>query len=287
MREACLAIEHLADRYLIRLAAYQACAGTGVRLASEGLTPAVVEAFAEAFYLPQHQGRVAFGGLVKKLKQLVSVFKKAPQLWDRFKKLIGIEKITQIPKALKELGAKAKKWLRKTIDKLFNTWPLRIYTLEKGKLKSFNDMLSGWMARSPKLKRALDAGISRMGGFGEILRKKAPHIAGALMVGIYIWVWMNVVEFEWDMKGLTDAITGAMSFPDFLASLPGSAFGALLNIFGFGTWTLLPFAVAARILYLVQHRYVTWTGRGFTVDWDMMKADFNLAGASEPIPARQ
>jgi hypothetical protein len=287
MHEARLAIEQLADRYLVRLAAHQACAGTGVRLASAGLTPAVVEAFAEGFYLPQHQGRVAFGGLVRKLKKLVAVFRKAPQLWDRFKKLIGIESITQIPKAIKALAAKAKKLLRKLITKLFNTWPLRIYTLEKGKVRSFNEMLSGMMAKSPKLKKALDSGIARLGGFGEMLRKKAPHIAGVLMVGIYIWVWMNVVEFEWDMKGLTDAITGAMSFPDFMASLPGSAFGAILNVFGFATFTLLPFAVAARILFMVQHRYVSWSGRGFSVDWELMKADFNLSGASEPIPARQ
>jgi hypothetical protein len=112
-----------------------------------------------------------------------------------------------------------------------------------------------------------------------MLRKKAPHIMGVVMVGIYIWVWMNVVEFEWDFKGLTDAITGAMSFPDFLASLPGSAFGAILNVFGFGTFTLLPIAVAARILYLLQHRYVEWNGRGFTVNWALMKRDFDLEPA--------
>ena len=282
MREARLAINRLADRYLVRMAAHAACAGSGVRLASAGLTPEVVTAFAEHFYLPQHQGRVAFGGLMRKLKQLVEAFKKAPKLWDRFKQLIGVEKLSDLPKAIKALAAKAHKALRKLLHKLFDSWPLRIYTLEKGKLTSFNDMLSGLLSKSPALKRTLDKALSRIGTFGEMLRKQAPRIMGVVMVGIYIWVWMNVVEFEWDFKGLMEAVTGAMTFPDFMASLPGSALGALLNGFGFGTFTLLPFALVARILYLLQHRYIEWTGRGFSVNWALMKKDFNLDPAMAP-----
>jgi len=276
MDQARQAIDRLADRYMVRMAATAACAGSGTRLASSGLTPNVVAAFAEHFYLPQYQGRVAFGGLLRKLKQLVEVFKKAPALWEKFKNLIGIKSLLDIPRAIKDLAAKAKKALRGLIHKMFDSWPLRIYTLEKGKLKSFNDMISGLMAKSPKLKKVLDAGISHLGSFGEMIRQHAPHIMGVLMVGIYIWVWMNVTEFEWDFKGLTDAVTGALSFPEFLATLPGSAFGGVLNIFGFGTFTLLPLAVAARVLYLLQHRYIEWTGRWFAVNWDLMKKDFNL-----------
>jgi len=276
MDQARQAINRLADRYLVRLAAREACAGSSLRLASSGLTPEVVAAFGEHFYLPQHQGRVAFGGLIRKLKQLVELFKKAPRLWDKFKQLIGIEKLTDIPGALKELAAKAYKTLRGLIHKLFNTWPLKLYTLEKGKLASFNEMLDRLLSKHPKLKSVLDSAASKLRSFGEMLRKKAPHIMGVVMAGIYIWVWMNVVEFEWDFKGLADAITGAMSFPDFLASLPGSAFGGLLNIFGFGTFTLLPLAVAARLLYLIQHRYIDWTGKGFVVNWDLLRKDFGV-----------
>jgi len=276
MQQARLAIDRLADRYLVRMAAHEACAGSGTRMASAGLTPDVVAAFAEHFYLPQHQGRVAFGGLVRMLKQLVAVFKKAPRLWEGFKRVIGVQSLADLPGAIKKLAATAKKALRKVLARMFDSWPLRIYTLEKGKLASFNDLISGLVSKSPALKRALDSAISKVGDFGEMLRKKAPHIGGAVMVGIYIWVWMNVVEFEWDIKGLADAITGALSFPAFLASLPGSAFGALLNVFGFSTFTLLPAAIAARVLYLVQHRYVTWTGRGFSVDWALMQKDFNV-----------
>lgn len=277
MSRARRAVDNLADRYLVRLAAHEACLGSSVRSASTGLTPEVVSAFAEHFYLPQHQGRVAFGGLVRKLKEIVGVFRKAPRLWEGFKRLLGIENLTDIPGAIKDLAATAYKNLRGLLNKLFDTWPLKIYTLEKAKILSFNEMLARLIDHSPRLKKVLTKMVGKVGDFGEMLRKKAPRLTGIAMVGIYIWVWLNVVEFEWDLKALSDAITGALSFPDFLATLPGSALGALLNGFGLGTFSLLPYTVVARVLYLLQHRYVAWTGRGFQVHWDLMRQDFGVA----------
>src|SRR3989344_2814895 len=266
------AIQHVADRFLMRLAAQEACRSSGVHLASSGLTPDIVAALAEHFYLPQHEGRVAFGGLVRKLKQLVEGFKKLPHLWGKLKNAIGIECLTDIPGALKNLAALAKKALKQVLPKLFDTWPLKLYTLEKGKLMSFNQMLDKLVSKTPKLKQWLTSATTKVGHFGEMVRKAAPRLVGVVMAAIYIWVWLNVVEFEWDMKALVEAVTGAMTFPDFLSSLPGSAFGFLLNGFGFGTFTLLPFAVAARILYLLAHRYISWSGHGFEVDTDKLTA---------------
>lgn len=274
------ALSRLTDRYLVRQAAQMACASGSVRLASRGLTPEVVEAFASHFYLPQHQGRVAFGGLLKKLKGLVDAFKKNPGVWESFKKLIGVKDYSELPGAIKALAVKAKSYLGKALHKLFDTWPLKIYTLEKGKLKSFNELIDSLVSKAPKLKSFLSKAVQKVGQFGEAVRQKAPHIVGAAMVGIYIWIWLNVVEFEWDFKSLTDAITGRLTFPDFLSSLPGSAFGALLNIFGFGTFTLLPYTIAARILYLIYHRYVEWTGSGFKVHWELMRSDFGVVAPS-------
>lgn len=272
------AIQHVADRFLMRLASQEACRTAGVRLASAGLTPEVVAAFAEHFYLPQHEGRVAFGGLVRKLKQLVDGFKHLPGLWDKFKKAIGVESLADIPGAIKDLAGVAKKAIKQVLHKLFDNWPLKLYTLEKGKILVFNQMLDKFISKSPTLKRALDTAATRIGEFGEMVRKRAPHIVGAVMAAIYIWVWLNVVEFEWNLKALVDAVSGMLTFPEFMASLPGSAFGFLLNAFGIGTFTILPFAIVARVLYLLQHRYVEWTGRGFRVDWSLMKSDFNIEG---------
>lgn len=249
------------------------------------LTPEIIAAFGEAFYTPP-EGKVAFIGLVKKLKKLTEVFAKVPQLWTKFKQLIGIESLTDIPGALKKLAEMAVKALRQVFHKMFDTWPLKLYTLGKEKLGSFNDLLGKLMAKFPTFKRWVDAGVGKVADFGESLRKKAPRLTGLLMVAIYLWVWVNVVEFEWDFKSFADALSGAMTFPDFLASLPGSAFGFLLNFLKLGTFTLLPYTVAARIIYLVANRYVSWTGRGFTVDWARLRSDFGVENpAVTPAPA--
>jgi hypothetical protein len=67
-----------------------------------------------------------------------------------------------------------------------------------------------------------------------------------------------------------------MIFPDFLASLPGSGLGFLLNSFGFGTSPLLPYTIAARFIYLLAHRYIGWDGRGFALHWDALEHDFGI-----------
>lgn len=174
----------------------------------------------------------------------------------------------------------AVKGLRQALHKLFDTWPLKLYTLGKEKLGSFNDLLNKILARFPSFKRWVDAGLSKVGDLGEMLRQKAPRLTGLLMVAIYIWVWLNVVEFEWDFKSFADALSGAMTFPDFLASLPGSAFGFLLNFLKIGTFTLLPYTIAARIIYLVANRYVKWGGQGLEMDWGRLRADFGIEGAA-------
>jgi hypothetical protein len=97
------------------------------------------------------------------------------------------------------------------------------------------------------------------------------------MVAVYIYIWINVAEFEWDLKSLTDAISGRLDFASFLASLPGSAIGAIIaSVSNVGTFTLLPYTIAARILYLIGSRYLTWTGSRFQFDYAALNADFGL-----------
>ena len=277
------ATQRVADRFLIRQAARQACAATDPkhRVASgeRRLMAAVVEGVGEHFYLPLHQGRVAFGlgGLVKRLKQLYDAFKKAPKLWELFKKKLGIESLTDVPGVLKDLAKKGYDTLRGWVKKAFDTWPLKIYTLEKGKLLSFNELLDKHLLQKfPKVRAAILNGAKKVADFGEMLRQKAPVLSGILMVAIYIYIWINVMEFEWDLKALLDALTGSMTFHDFLGSLPGSLMGLVLNGLGLGTFTLLPYAIAARLIYMVGHRYLVWTGRWFAIDWDTLHKDFGI-----------
>jgi hypothetical protein len=97
------------------------------------------------------------------------------------------------------------------------------------------------------------------------------------MLGVYLYIWFSVAEFEWDLKSLTDALAGHLDFPSFLASLPASAVGLLLSsVSSVGTFTLLPYAIAARILFLLGSRYLTWTGSWFSLDWQALNEDFGV-----------
>jgi hypothetical protein len=278
-------VQRITDRYLVKLAVQEVYTHPTPLIktaSSQGLTPAVVQAFMEGFYLPMHTGRVAFRGLVQKAKQLVQLFGKAPQLWKRFKALIGIEGLMDIPKAIKELAKRGYQALQKVLHKAFQKWPLKLYTLEKGKLHGLNALIDMLLKKSPAASRFFQKAKVKTDQFGIWLRKAAPTLSAVLVTAIYMWIWMNVVEFEWDMQGLTDAVTGSLSLSDLLASLPSSGLGFLLKSFRFGTFTLLPATIVARVLWMVAHRYIEWTGSGFRVNQQAIAEDFGVPVAAVP-----
>lgn len=270
----------VAERHLVRLAARRAMSssGAGSRTAADDrVMQATLTAIGKHFYLPQHQGKVAFMGLAKKLSQLAAAFKKLPRLWEDFKHAVGIESLSDIPKAIKELAAKGKSLLHSVIDKMFSVWPLKLYTLEKGKLKGINALLDRLVSKHPKLKAFLAKATHTVGEFGETVRKYAPHIVGAVMLAVYLYIWFSVAEFEWDLKSLVDAVAGRLDFPSFLASLPASAIGAIISaVSNVGTFSLLPYTIAARILYLLGSRYLTFSGGSFHFDREALQEDFGI-----------
>ena len=261
-----IASDRLTDRYLIRKAARQVYASSfHTRTASlRDLTPQVLAAFAEGFYMPSYTGRVAFGGILKKLTALVSAFKKAPKLWSDIKSALGIESITDLPGAIKKWAADGYNALKKVIHVMFQKFPLMLYTLEKGKLKGVSDIIEHLMKQFPQVQAWFSTNVKpKVDQFDQWIRAAAPIISGVLTAAIYIWVWFNVVEFEWDWHSIVLGFTGHIGIGDLLGSLPSSGLGFLLNGFGFGTFTLLPALTIARIVYLMMHRYLTWTGSGF------------------------
>ena len=256
-------------KQMARTAAMSVCSSTGFQRE-------IIASIAENFYSDTSLQKTAFLGMTRKLGQIVEAFKKAPDLFKAFKKAVGIESLADIPGAIKRLAESAKKVLGSAIHKMFESWPLKIYTLDKGKLTSFNKIIESILDKSPKLKGFLESATRKISDFGEMIRKQAPRIIGVVMLGVYIWVWLNVTEFEWDLKSLADAVSGRLTFPDFMASLPGSAFGLLLNGFGFGTFTLLPYTIAARFLYLLANRYIEWDGNGFSLVRENLQKDFGI-----------
>ena len=272
----------VADRHLCRLAAREAFVGeTSFHTRSAALwdfTPEVVEAFAEHFYLPMHQGKVAFGGLVKKLKEMVRFFlKKGKKLWVSFKEFLGVDKITELrPKHIKDLAERGFKALRKGIGKAFQRWPLKLYTMEESKLVSVNAMIESVMKQLPGFQDWLQKNVRpKIDQFDIWLKKHLPRVSKVLMVAMFIWIWMNVVEFEWDLDALGAVMAGQISMGDLIGSVPGSALGALMNGLGFGTFTLLPIAFVVRLLLCMGKRYITYSGGKLSLDLAMIEQDFS------------
>jgi len=266
----------VAARHQVREVARRVAAGlTSTKTSSEvghsptcEITAATLSAFAEAFWLPQQpqQGgirRASLRGLAKRLKQLGQLFKKAPRLWEQFKRLVGVESMTDLPRRLKDLAAQGKKTLARFLGKAFNTFPLQIFTIKGANLNAFLGQLT---QQVPGLDKALARVRAGADVLGDWLRKHAPRLSKVLVVAAFIFIWMNVVEFEWNLSDLTDALVGNIGLGDLLASLPGSALGFLMNGLGLGTFTLLPAALVARVVWLMHKGYVVWDGRWFDLN---------------------
>lgn len=268
-------------RYVIRVAAGGACRSTfRTRTATTDLTRRVLIAGAEAALIPDDGSPVRLAGLLdlpRKMVELAKITKRFPKLWDRVKEFLGVESLSDLPSRVKELVKEGYAALRKALGKLFNTWPLKLYTLPESKVFSLGAALDKLLASHPGFTKWLNGSVKpRVDQFDKWLREALPTVSKVLMVSIYVWLWINTTEFEWDLKGILDAATGHITLSDLLGSLPGSVLGAVLGSLNLGTFTLLPAALAARLMFLIAHRYVSWTGSGFAFDMDKLRADFGI-----------
>lgn len=268
----------VAARHLIRVAAQDACRTTfRTRTASVNLTERVLIAAAEGALIPDDGSPVRTAGLMdlpRKLVEFAKTVKRFPNLWEKAKELLGVESLSDLPGRVKELAKQGYAALRKVLDAAFEKWPLKLYTLPENKLFSINKVIEKLMARFPKFEDFLKNSVKpRIEQLDEWLKEYLPVVSRVLMVAIYIWIWLNVVEFEWDLKGIIEAATGKLSLATLLSSLPGSGLGALMNGLKIGTFTLLPAAFAVRLLFLMSKRYLTWTGSGFEFDWELLRQE--------------
>lgn len=282
--------ERVAARHEIRLAAKRACVSINRTASANGLLERCLVAMAEGALLSDDDGSVrtaGFANLARRLKQMAVMVGKFPNLWDRVKEFLGVESLTDLPGRITELAKEGYKALKRLVDKAFAVWPLKLYTLPESKLFSLNTALEKLMDASPAFKTFLtDTVKPRVDQFDRWMKEYLPTVSKVVMVAVYVWIWLNVVEFEWDLKGILDAATGALSLSDLLASLPGSILGALMNSLGLGTFTLLPAAYAVRLMLVISRRYVSWTGSGFSFDAEKLRADFGMDPATNLIPAK-
>lgn len=270
----------VAARFEIRQAASEAVSSMP-RTASdrESLRGSLI-ALAEGALIPETgmPKSAGLGSILRKFKQIVRSVEKAPGLWSKIREFLGVENLSELPGRLKELAREGGKYLQKILGKAFSTWPLKLYTLPEAKLFSLNALLEKVMKLSPKFEAFLRREVKpRIDSFDAWLKENLPFVSKVAMVAIYVWIWFNVVEFEWDLKALLAAATGALSLSDLLSSLPASILGFLMNSLGFGTFTLFPAALVARLLVLMAFRYLSWEGGSLQLNRAKLSEDFGLS----------
>lgn len=267
----------------VHQAAVEACGRYQRKIRTAGLldlTPDVVAAFGEHFYLPACQQRQAgIVDIARKLRDLVKFFVgKGKALWARFKEILGIDSITQLrPHHIKDLAKKGYEALKSALHKAFNKWPLKIYTLEKGKLLGVADIINKMIKKSPRFAAWMSKVRPNVDILDQWLRTYLPGVSHIAMVAIFFWIWINVVEFEWDLSSLGKVLIGQITLGDLLSSLPSSGIGALLNGLGIGMFTLLPVMVVVRIVYMMAHRYLSFEGGRLHLDTEALENDFGLS----------
>lgn len=265
----------------IRKCASEACSklARGRTASSREPLERALVAMAEGALIPADGSPVrkeAFAGLLRKFKQVVDAVRHSPGLWEQVKKLLGVESLDELPGKLQALARDGFHYLQKALHSAFEKWPLKLYTLPENKLLSFNALIEKLVKMSPRFEKFLHSHVKpKIDQFDHWMKEHLPHLSKLLMVAIYIWIWLNVTEFEWHLKDLMSAATGALSLSDLLVSLPGSILGFLMNSLGFGTFTLLPATIAARILVLIAARYIDYGG-GFRINYDKLSEDFGI-----------
>ena len=265
-------VQRIANRHLIRLAAREVCAGRPFRTrtaALHDLSPEVLAAFAEGFLMPT-TGRVAFGGLAKKLKKLLDLFRKAPKLWGRIKDFLGITGITDIPRAIKDWAKRGLSALKKLLKKATEVFPLSLFFVHQSKMPGLTDLMHRIMTLHPGIAKALSKIKGAAVHIDKWFNKYLPTLKRPLLAAVFIWVWLNVAELSWDMEGLLQGFTGGISFGELLASLPESGIGFIAALAGLG-YGALPVTIVLRVMWLVAQKYLKWVpGKGLVVNWEVI-----------------
>jgi hypothetical protein len=185
--------------------------------------------------------RMAFFSLVKKVKQLINLFKKAPKAWDKFKAMLGLTSsgvglIKEIDTKLGNLLEEGKKKLTQVTKRVWNEIPmLRLIgevleeknrwevALEKAKkfvpekvLKAFN---------------SIESSATKLGDFLDDLLSKSKTLK-ALSTPIKVYLFFQIWDWfaDFDFRVVVAGLLGTIDFKDLIALLPSEGIEIILEL---------------------------------------------------------
>jgi hypothetical protein len=244
----------------------------------DATTRVVVGALAQAFWEPSFSDRAAFFGLGAILKKLVALVKKAPMVVRALLQTLGLHQTDELDTAVKSgdlvkrvvsFAMAGKKALSDVFKAIASQFPLSMFFVPAKRAPSITALLARILQASPKIRALLSKVKGGVDKIDSLLKKHVPRLSRVVYAAVFVWVWLHVAELSWDIDGILAGFTGRISLGELLASLPESALGLVAASFGLG-YGALPYAIIARLVWLVANEYLEWSGGRFRVRWSEM-----------------
>ena len=275
------------DRHLIQVAAGLYGRTASVSSADRVLTAALVEAVWES--QPSVNAKTAFLGITKAISKILDLIKKVPHFWDRISDTFEIDDWDEmnLVQKTKALGSKlgdliheGKAALGKAFKEAVNHFPLNLFFVPHKKMPGLTDLLKRISDAVPWINDALKRVHNTAISVDKLFEKYIPTLRKPIYAAIFIWVWVGVSEISWDVHSILQGFTGNISLSELLGSMPESGIGLIAASFGLG-YGALPYAIIARLMWLVAQDYIKYEHGGFKVDW----AKMGIRQRSEFVPA--
>lgn len=186
--------------------------------------------------------RTAFLNIVKKVKQLINLFKKAPQAWTKFKDMLGVTTtnpvalVKEIDQKLGTLLEEGKKSLLRTAKKVWDSIPMLKLMgevlEEKNRWEIALEKVYALLPR--KVKSAfekIESSAVKLGDFLDNLLSKSKTLkalAAPAKIYLFFQIWDWFADF--DFKAVVKGILGTIDFKDLIAMLPAEGIEIILEL---------------------------------------------------------
>ena len=239
-------LDRVVQRHMVRLAcqvAYEQSSNLKKAHASD-LSLEAIQVIAKHLTANSRQDftqRNAFFSIVKKVKQLITLFKKAPQAWTQFKSMLGITSsgvamVKEIDTKLGNLLEEGKKKLAQASKRVWSEIPI---------LKLMGEVLeekNRWEVALENAKKfvpekvlkafkAIESSATSIGDYLDDLLSKSKTLK-ALSAPIKIYLFFQIWDWfaDFDFRVVVAGILGTIEFKDLIALLPSESIEIILEL---------------------------------------------------------
>ncbi len=185
--------------------------------------------------------RKAFMSIVKKVKQLITLFKKAPQAWGKFKDMLGITSsgvglIKEIDTKLGNLLEEGKRKLSTLSRKILQELPLlRLVGEVLDEQNRWEGLINKYKQHMPDSVRSalekIERGTTKLGEFLDGIlgtSKTLKALSAPIKIYLFFQIWDWFADF--DFRVVVAGILGTISFSDLVSMLPGEGIEIILEL---------------------------------------------------------